>query len=141
MGKDVTWQHLRVFILGSAVIGLAGAMLTTLDGQFTPVGYNPLPIHVSYLGDGHNWWLWKQLGCGNRWFFIWFLDRGRTYRFVADRDFNVGHGSRVRCAHLLEGAAHMRLMTVGIILLVASVTPRGPDPEKNANSSGLSWAV
>ena len=40
--EDVTWQHLRVFVLGSAVIGLAGAMLTTLDGQFTPVGYNPL---------------------------------------------------------------------------------------------------
>ena len=38
MGKDVTWQHLRVFILGSAVIGLAGAMLTTLDGQFTLLG-------------------------------------------------------------------------------------------------------
>ncbi|NBS12467.1 MAG: branched-chain amino acid ABC transporter permease, partial [Gammaproteobacteria bacterium] len=31
MGKDVTWQHLRIFILGSAVIGMAGAMLTTLD--------------------------------------------------------------------------------------------------------------
>ena len=39
MGKDVTWRHLQVFVLGSAVIGLAGAMLTTLDGIFTPTNF------------------------------------------------------------------------------------------------------
>ncbi|MGB2099447.1 MAG: branched-chain amino acid ABC transporter permease, partial [Candidatus Puniceispirillaceae bacterium] len=33
MGKNVTWRHLQVFVLGSAVIGIAGAMLVTLDGQ------------------------------------------------------------------------------------------------------------
>ncbi len=42
MGKDVTRRHLQVFVLGSAVVGIAGAMLTTLDGQFTPGTYNPL---------------------------------------------------------------------------------------------------
>ncbi|MBC7141267.1 MAG: branched-chain amino acid ABC transporter permease, partial [Rhodobacteraceae bacterium] len=31
MGKDVTRRHLQVFILGSAVCGLAGAMIVTLD--------------------------------------------------------------------------------------------------------------
>ena len=36
MGKDVTSRHRQVFIIGSAVIGISGAMLTTLDGQFTP---------------------------------------------------------------------------------------------------------
>ena len=42
MGKDVKGRHLQVFILGSAVIGIAGAMLTTIDGQFTPSSYQPL---------------------------------------------------------------------------------------------------
>jgi branched-chain amino acid transport system permease protein len=42
MGKNVTRQHLLVFVLGSAVIGIAGAMLVTLDGQFTPTSYQPL---------------------------------------------------------------------------------------------------
>ena len=42
MGKDVTGRHLQIFVLGSAVVGIAGAMLTTLDGQFTPGQYNPL---------------------------------------------------------------------------------------------------
>ena len=37
MGKDVL-RHLQVFV-GSAVIGIAGAMLPTLDGQFTPASY------------------------------------------------------------------------------------------------------
>ena len=40
MGKDVTWRHLQDFVIGSAVIGVAGAMLVTLDGQFT--SYQPL---------------------------------------------------------------------------------------------------
>src|SRR5690606_33690492 len=39
MGKDVTGRHLQVFVLGSAVVGIAGAMLVTLDGQFTPGSY------------------------------------------------------------------------------------------------------
>ena len=42
MGKDVKGRHLEVFILGSAVCGLAGAMMTTLEGQFVPTQYIPL---------------------------------------------------------------------------------------------------
>ena len=42
MGKNVKARHLEIFILGSAIIGLAGAMLTTLEGQFTPTTYQPL---------------------------------------------------------------------------------------------------
>ena len=42
MGKNINGRRLEVFILGSAVIGIAGAMLTTLDGQFTPTAYQPL---------------------------------------------------------------------------------------------------
>ena len=35
MGKNVTSRHLQVFILGSAVVGIAGAMLTTLTVSST----------------------------------------------------------------------------------------------------------
>jgi len=42
MGKDVTARHLQVFILGSVLCGIAGAMMTTLDGQLTPSSYQPL---------------------------------------------------------------------------------------------------
>ena len=39
MGKDVKSRHLQVFILGSAVCGIAGAMLVTLEGQLAPTNY------------------------------------------------------------------------------------------------------
>lgn len=32
----------EIFVLGSAVVGVAGAMPVTLDGRFTPGSYNPL---------------------------------------------------------------------------------------------------
>jgi len=73
MGKDVTKRHLQVFILGSAVVGIAGAMLTTLDGQFIPTSYNPLRftfliwVMVIVGGSGNNWGV--VLGG----FLIWFV--------------------------------------------------------------------
>ncbi|MEC8155894.1 MAG: branched-chain amino acid ABC transporter permease, partial [SAR324 cluster bacterium] len=60
MGKDITSRHRQVFIIGSAVIGIAGAMLTTLDGQFTPGSYIPLRytfliwVMVILGGSGNN---------------------------------------------------------------------------------------
>ena len=33
---------MQIFVLGAAVMGIAGAMLTTLDGQFMPGIYQPL---------------------------------------------------------------------------------------------------
>ena len=133
MGKDVTWQHLRVFVLGSAVIGLAGAMLTTLDGQFTPVGYNPLRftfliwVMVIIGGSGNNW------GAVLGGFFIWFfwIEAEPIGLWLIDAlTSGMDPQSLVR-AHLLEGAAHMRLMTVGIILLLTlRYAPEGLIPEK-----------
>jgi branched-chain amino acid transport system permease protein len=39
MGKNVVKQHLLIFVLGSAVVGIAGAMMVTYDGLFTPGSY------------------------------------------------------------------------------------------------------
>ena len=35
MGKDIVKQHLIIFVIGAAIVGVAGAMLVTLDGLFT----------------------------------------------------------------------------------------------------------
>ena len=45
MGKDVVKQHLIIFVIGAAIVGVAGAMLVTLDGLFTPSSYLSL-IHI-----------------------------------------------------------------------------------------------
>ena len=42
MGKNVVKQHLLIFVLGSAIVGIAGAMLVTQDGLFTPGSYRPM---------------------------------------------------------------------------------------------------
>ncbi|NVK31890.1 MAG: branched-chain amino acid ABC transporter permease, partial [Gammaproteobacteria bacterium] len=133
MGKNVTWQHLRVFVLGSAVIGLAGAMLTTLDGQFSPVSYQPLRftfliwVMVIIGGSGNNWG--AVLGGFFIWFFwieaepigLWLIDT-LTSGMPAD------HWLRL---HLMDSAAHMRLMTVGLVLLLTlRFAPQGLIPER-----------
>ena len=73
MGKDVTKRHLQIFVLGSAICGIAGAMMTTLDGQLTPAGYQPLRytfliwVMVIVGGSGNNF------GAVLGGFVIWFF--------------------------------------------------------------------
>ena len=83
MGINVKKRHLQVFIIGSAIIGISGAMLTTLDGQFTPSSYQPLRytfliwIMVIIGGSGNNH------GAIIGGFAIWFLDTSRTNRYIS----------------------------------------------------------
>lgn len=132
MGKDVKARHLQVFVLGSAVIGIAGAMLTTLDGQFTPTSYQPLRftfliwVMVIIGGSGNNWG--AVLGGFVVWFFwieaepmgLWAIDL-ITSGMAADSALRL---------HLLDSAAYMRLLTMGLVLLlVLRFAPRGLIPE------------
>ena len=132
MGKDIKQRHLQVFIIGSAIVGIAGAMLTTLDGQFTPVSYQPLRytfliwIMVIVGGSGNNfgsiiggfliWFFWVQsepLG-------LWFISQITTH--ISD--------TNIIKSHLLENAAHIRLMFMGLILLITlRFAPKGLIPE------------
>ena len=133
MGKNVTARHLQVFVLGSAVVGIAGAMLTTLDGQFTPSSYMPLRftfliwVMVIVGGSGNNFG--SVLGGFVIWFFwieaepigLWLME-------IVTASMPAESGLR---AHLLESAAHIRLMTMGaVLLLVLRFAPRGLVPER-----------
>ncbi|MEO1142622.1 MAG: branched-chain amino acid ABC transporter permease, partial [Pseudomonadota bacterium] len=133
MGKDVKGRHLQVFILGSAVVGIAGAMLTTLDGQFTPASYQPLRftfliwVMVIVGGSGNNWG--AVLGGFVIWFF-WIEAEPMGLWLMETITAGMAEDSPLR-EHLLKSAAHMRLMTMGLILLlVLRFTPKGLIPEK-----------
>ena len=60
MGKNVVKQHLLIFVLGSAIVGIAGAMMVTYDGLFTPGSYRPMRytfliwVMVIVGGSGNN---------------------------------------------------------------------------------------
>ncbi|TYB90668.1 branched-chain amino acid ABC transporter permease [Oceaniovalibus sp. ACAM 378] len=133
MGKDVKKRHLQVFILGSAICGIAGAMMTTLDGQLTPSSYQPLRftflvwVMVIVGGSGNNF------GAVLGGFLIWFLwvqvePMGRLLMDLITAGMADGYWLK---EHLIESAAHMRLLTMGIVLLlVLRFSPRGLIPEK-----------
>ena len=121
MGINVKKRHLQVFIIGSAIIGISGAMLTTLDGQFTPSSYQPLRytfliwIMVIIGGSGNNhgaiiggfaiWFFWIQaepIGI--------FLIQLITV-FLSDQNEMK--------LYLLNHAAYMRLLLMGLVLILA----------------------
>jgi len=120
MGKDVTGRHLQIFILGSAVVGIAGAMLATLDGQFTPGSYSPLRftfliwVMVIVGGSGNNlgavlggflvWLIWVEAEPVG----FWLMDALTSW---------MGDGSGLR-KHLLDSAPYMRVIIMGAELTV-----------------------
>jgi branched-chain amino acid transport system permease protein len=133
MGKDVKGRHLQIFILGSAICGIAGAMMTTLDGQLTPGTYQPLRftflvwVMVIVGGSGNNfgavlggmliWWLWVMVEPIGLW-------------VMSTITSGMADGSWLK-GHLSDAAAHMRLLTMGVILLlVLRFSPRGLIPER-----------
>ena len=133
MGKHITKRHLEIFVIGSAICGIAGAMMTTLDGQFTPGAYQPLRftfliwVMVIVGGAGNNfgaviggfiiWFFWVQVEPIGLWL-IQIVTAG------------LPEGSELK-VHLLNSAAHMRLFTMGLILLlVLRFSPRGLIPER-----------
>lgn len=133
MGKDVTRRHLQVFVLGSAVCGIAGAMMTTLDGQLTPGTYQPLRftfliwVMVIVGGSGNNFG--AVLGALLIWF-LWVQVEPIGLFLIQVLTSGMAEDSALR-AHLLDSAAHMRLLTMGVILLlVLRFSPRGLIPEK-----------
>lgn len=133
MGKNVTARHLQIFILGSAVCGIAGAMMTTLDSQLTPGSYQPLRftfliwVMVIVGGSGNNFG--SVLG-GFLIFFLWV--QVEPMGAILMKGITAGMADEnVLRLHLLESVAHMRLLTMGLILiLVLRFAPRGLIPEK-----------
>jgi branched-chain amino acid transport system permease protein len=132
MGKDVTRQHLMIFILGAAVVGVAGAMYTSMNTQLVPGEYSPLRftflvwIMVIVGGSGNNWgsvlggllvgWLWLIVDNAGP------IVMGAVTAGMADGALKT---------HLIDMAPQMRLLTLGVaLLLVLRFSPRGLLPEK-----------
>jgi branched-chain amino acid transport system permease protein len=132
MGKDVKFRHLQIFIIGSAVVGLAGAMMTSMEGQLTPSQY--LPLRFTFL-------IWVMVivgGSGNNWgsvlggLLIGWLYLAVEFLGPQMMDYiTAGLPAGDLKDHLKDTAAHMRLLTLGVVLLVVMrFAPKGLIPEK-----------
>ncbi len=132
MGKDVTARHLQVFVLGSAVVGIAGAMLVTLDGQFTPSSYSPLRytfliwVMVIVGGSGNNWG--AVLGGFVIWY-IWIVAEPLGNWLTANLATLFTPGGWWH-SHIRAAAPYFRPLLMGLILLTTlRFAPRGLIPE------------
>jgi branched-chain amino acid transport system permease protein len=133
MGKDVKRRHLQTFVLGCAVCGVAGAMLTTLDGQLTPTSYIPLRytfliwVMVILGGSGNNWG--AVLGGFVIWF-LWVQAEPLGNWFMQTITIPLAEDSTV-AQHLISGAPYTRYLLMGAILLVVMrFAPKGLIPER-----------
>ena len=133
MGKNVVKQHLLIFILGSAIVGIAGAMLVTQDGLFTPGSYRPMRytfliwVMVIVGGSGNNF------GAILGGFAVWFLwiesaPIGLYLVNLTTAGLDDTHALKV---HLIESVPYFRFLMMGIgLLLIMRYRPKGILPEK-----------
>jgi branched-chain amino acid transport system permease protein len=134
MGKNITRQHLQIFVIGSAIVGVAGALLVTYDGIFIPTTYQPLRftfliwVMVILGGSGNN--LGSVLGAFIIWF-IWIQSGSMGIWAVEMIGSFTQEGNTI--TEFLEARVHyLRLVFMGtILLLIMRFSPGGILPEKN----------
>tara|TARA_Y100000590_G_scaffold399602_1_gene483033 strand:+ start:1890 stop:3260 length:1371 start_codon:yes stop_codon:yes gene_type:complete len=133
MGKNVVKQHLLIFVLGSAVVGIAGAMMVTYDGLFTPGSYRPMRytfliwVMVIIGGSGNNFG--SILGG----FAVWFLwiEAAPASLYLINLFTSGLEETNVLRVHLINSIPYFRLLVMGIaLLLVMRYRPKGLIPEK-----------
>jgi len=133
MGKNVKGRQLELFVLGSILIGMGGAILVTFNQIFDPSSYQPI---------NHTFIVWVMVivgGAGNNWgaligalliYVIWIIsDPLAQVIFV-----NVSHWSQSMgwgaIPEIDSRALQMRVFILGIIITIAlRYAPRGLIPE------------
>ena len=133
MGKNVVKEHLLIFVLGSAIVGVAGAMMVTNDGLFTPGSYRPMRytfviwVMVIVGGTGNNF------GAILGGFVVWFLwvEAAPIALFLINFfTANLSETNQIKL-HLINSAPYFRFLIIGTALLVIMrYRPQGILPEK-----------
>ena len=136
MGKNVVKQHLLIFVLGSAIVGIAGAMMVTYDGLFTPGSYRPMRytfliwVMVIVGGSGNNF------GAVLGGFAVWFLwiEAAPLALFLINLFTSGLAETNVFKVHLINSIPYFRFLMMGVgLLLIMRYRPRGILPEKIKN--------
>jgi len=137
MGKDIVKRHLQVFVIGSAVVGVAGAMLITQSGLFTPASF--LPLRYTFLiwvmvivgGSGNN------VGAILGGFVIWFvwIEAAPASQYLIEILTAALHDENKFKLHLIDSVPYFRYLIMGsVLLLIMRYRPKGILPEKVRHS-------
>jgi len=133
MGKNVVKQHLLIFVLGSAIVGVAGAMMVTYDGLFTPGSYRPMRytfliwVMVIIGGSGNNF------GAILGGFAVWFLwvEAAPIALFLINFFTSGLEETNTFRVHLVNSIPYFRFLMMGVgLLLIMRYRPKGILPEK-----------
>ena len=137
MGKNVVKQHLLIFVLGSAIVGIAGAMMVTYDGLFTPGSYRPMRytfliwVMVIVGGSGNNF------GAILGGFAVWFLwiEAAPIALFLINLFTSGLAETNAFKVHLINSIPYFRFLMMGLgLLLIMRYRPKGILPEKIKNA-------
>ena len=137
MGKNVVKQHLLIFVLGSAIVGIAGAMMVTHDGLFTPGSYRPMRytfliwVMVIIGGSGNNFG--AILGGFAVWF-VWIEAAPFAEYIINLLTSGLAENNQLK-EHLINSVPYFRYLVMGTgLLLIMRYRPRGILPEEIKHS-------
>jgi branched-chain amino acid transport system permease protein len=133
MGKDVTRRQLELFVFGSALMGIGGAILVSFVGVFDPSSYQP--IHHTFI-------IWVMLivgGSGNNFgallgglliYIVWVLSEPLAQAlFQTLSSFSVDQGWGA-IPDISSRSVQMRVFVLGLVITIAlRFAPRGLLPE------------
>ena len=122
-----------IFILGSAIVGIDGAMMVTHDGLFTPGSYRPMRytfliwVMVIIGGSGNNFG--AILGGFAVWF-VWIEAAPVALYMINVLTSNLEETNTFK-VHLINSVPYFRYLIMGTgLLLIMRYRPKGILPEK-----------
>ncbi|MBI4045387.1 MAG: hypothetical protein HY371_01070 [Devosia nanyangense] len=133
MGKNVTGRQLELFVLGSILIGMGGAILVTFNQIFDPSSYQPI---------NHTFVVWVMVivgGAGNKWgallgamliYIVWIISDPLAqviFVNISNWSQSMGWGA---IPEIDSRALQMRVFILGVIITIAlRYAPKGLLPE------------
>ena len=133
MGKNVTARQLEVFVFGSVLMGIGGAILVSFVQIFDPSSYQPI---------NHTFIIWVMIivgGAGNNWgavfgavliWIIWVISEPLAraiFETVSLWSTSLGWGA---IPEIDSRSAQMRVFVLGLVITIAlRFAPKGLIPE------------
>lgn len=133
MGKDVTGRQLELFVFGSILMGIGGAILATFTQIFDPSGYQPI---------NHTFMVWVMVivgGASNNWgavlgafliYIVWIISDPLAqviFLNLSSVTESIGWGA---IPEIDSRALQMRVFVLGVVITIAlRYAPKGLIPE------------
>jgi branched-chain amino acid transport system permease protein len=133
MGKNVTQRQLEIFILGSVLMGIGGAILVSFGQIYDPSAFQPI---------NHTFLIWVMIivgGAGNNWgavfgalliYITWMISdpvAQAVFNTISQWTTDLGWGA---IPDIQARASQMRVLVLGVVITIAlRFAPRGLIPE------------